>query len=111
NSLPDVKRVLVICPASLRLNWQRELRRWLTRRLSIAVINGVKPADWSPADITIVNYDVVAKHRARIDKHGPYDLLILDESHLLKNSTAIRTKAIYGYSRRGEDTVTPINAR
>jgi SNF2 family DNA or RNA helicase len=32
NASPDAKSVLVICPASLRLNWQKEAKVWLTRK-------------------------------------------------------------------------------
>ena len=32
-----IKRVLIVCPASLRLNWRNELRRWLTRNLTLGI--------------------------------------------------------------------------
>ena len=41
NYLPDIVRVLVVCPASLKINWQRELARWLVdSSRSIAIWNG-----------------------------------------------------------------------
>lgn len=97
NANPDIRKVLVICPASLRLNWKRELSKWLCRPMSITIVNGGTPADWqSAADIIIINYDVVGKHRARIDAAGPYDLLVIDEAQCLKNRDAKRTQAVYG---------------
>ncbi len=46
NARPDFRRILVVCPASLRINWAREAERWLTVSRPIYVINGHQP-DWS----------------------------------------------------------------
>ena len=56
NASPDARRVLVICPASLKLNWQRELTKWLTRPMSVGIGNGGGIPD---TDIVIVNYDIL----------------------------------------------------
>ena len=37
NASPAVRRVLVICPASLKTNWRNELRGWLTRPVPATV--------------------------------------------------------------------------
>jgi SWI/SNF-related matrix-associated actin-dependent regulator of chromatin subfamily A-like protein 1 len=89
---PDCKRVLVICPASLKLNWAKELRRWLSRPMTVGVAEG---SNFPATDIVIINYDIVAKHRATIDTIE-WDNLIVDEAHYLKNPKAQRTKAILG---------------
>jgi hypothetical protein len=47
-------------PASLKLNWQRADQRWLPHR-SVAVVDGFRRA--GQADITILNYEIVAAHR------------------------------------------------
>ena len=101
NLLPEIESVIVICPASLRLNWERELKKWLVRPMKIAVIQGGKAADWEAcgadgADIIIVNYDVCEKHRTRIDARGEVDLMVIDECQYLRNQKAKRTRAIYG---------------
>jgi SWI/SNF-related matrix-associated actin-dependent regulator 1 of chromatin subfamily A len=93
-----VKRTIVICPASLRLNWKREFERWAARPVRVAVINGGKASDFPEDydwDVLIVNYDVVAKHRERLVKYS-WDLMIVDECHYLKNPKAQRTMAILG---------------
>ena len=82
---------VVICPASLKLNWQREAQHWLPHR-SVAVVSGtgtVAPA----ADLTIVNYDIVHAHRVRLALRKPR-ALVLDESHYVKNPRAKRTQAV-----------------
>ncbi len=42
NADPEIKSVLIICPKSLKLNWQRELERWLVRP-SLILIGSTKP--------------------------------------------------------------------
>ncbi len=87
----DAFPAVVICPASLKLNWEREAQHWLPHR-SVAVVSGtgtVAPA----ADLTIVNYDIVHAHRARLSLRKPR-ALVLDESHYVKNPRAKRTQAV-----------------
>ena len=87
NALPEIQRVLVICPASLKINWSREAAKWLVRKFDIQIANG-KPIDMSTPDrgqMVIVNYDVLKKHKdALIAMH--FDLLVMDECHFVKNS-------------------------
>lgn len=97
-------RALVICPSSLRLNWRNELQGWLIRELPIHVIEGGKASPaWEEvrqnSGVVIINYDVVAKHRAAIDA-VEWDSLVVDEAHYLKNPKAARTKAIIGGKER-----------
>ncbi len=82
---------VVVCPASMKLGWERETRRWLPHR-SVAVVSGrgiVAPA----AEITIINYEVVAAHHQRLTRTRPR-ALVVDESHFCKNPQAKRTQAV-----------------
>ena len=45
------------------------------------------------ADITIINYEIVHAHRARLALRRPR-ALVLDESHYVKNPRAKRTQAV-----------------
>jgi superfamily II DNA or RNA helicase len=82
---------IVVCPASLKLNWQREAQHWLPHR-SVTVVSGTGTVA-SAADLTIVNYDIVHAHRARLSLRKP-KALVLDESHYVKNPRAKRTQAV-----------------
>jgi SWI/SNF-related matrix-associated actin-dependent regulator 1 of chromatin subfamily A len=93
NADESIKKVLVICPASLRLNWKRELERWLTRSMSISVAVG-NDLDLS-TDIVIINYDIVDRHKDKLAGVA-WDALISDEAHYLKNERTKRTKAVLG---------------
>jgi SWI/SNF-related matrix-associated actin-dependent regulator of chromatin subfamily A-like protein 1 len=82
---------IVVCPASLKLNWERETRKWLPHR-SVAVVQG-RVAVAPTAEITILNYEVVAAHREALGRLRPR-ALVVDESHLVKNPQAKRTQAV-----------------
>lgn len=89
-------RILIICPASLKLNWEKEIYNWckLSFLYGIHVIKSSK--DWidEHAKIVIVNYDLLTKEhiQSQISKAKFY-MCICDEAHYLKNAKAARTKA------------------
>lgn len=92
NASPMVKTVLVVCPASLRVNWEREWQRWSTRQdLTLAQFPTI-------GDVTIINYDVLGKllslHPDRL-----WDLVIVDEAHYAKNPKAKRTQNLFALKR------------
>ena len=110
NALPQISKVLVICPASLKLNWMREWQRWTTRDLSVSIASTQHCAD---TDVVVVNYDCFSrksKTAARL-KARQWDLMICDEVHALKNPRAIRTKEILGRIERGAGRVGGIIAK
>ncbi|MGI9184829.1 MAG: DEAD/DEAH box helicase [Solirubrobacteraceae bacterium] len=82
---------VVVCPASMKLGWQREVQHWLAHR-SVAVING-RVAVPPRGDITILNYEIVAAHRQALGRTRPR-ALVIDESHYCKNPSAKRTQAV-----------------
>ena len=82
---------IVVCPASLKLNWQRETERWLPHR-SVALVEG-RVAVAPTADVTILNYEIVAAHREALGRRKPR-ALVIDESHYCKNPQAKRTQAV-----------------
>lgn len=92
NLHPEFERVLVICPNTLKINWQRELHKWLVKPYTIGVVNRNVYPD---TDIVIINYDVAVKHKDKL--HAvEWDFMVLDESHAVKNDQTARTKAILG---------------
>jgi SWI/SNF-related matrix-associated actin-dependent regulator 1 of chromatin subfamily A len=84
---------IVVCPASLKLNWRRELERWLPSR-SVQVLAGNGAGAAVPAaDVTVVNYDIVHARGQALRDLTPR-ALVLDESHYCKNAAAKRTQAV-----------------
>lgn len=71
--------VLIVCPASLRLNWEKELSAWMT---------------WKPFSIDIVSYETVTAGKVILSSlYDRYSLVVFDEAHYLKSPSAKRTKA------------------
>ncbi|TXH46980.1 MAG: DEAD/DEAH box helicase [Desulfurellales bacterium] len=99
------KRVLVLCPANIRLQWVRRIREWTTMSWPYHIHpiltsrHGVHPsAQW-----TVVSYDLARTPAiGRALAAGTYDLLILDEAHYLKESTSGRTRAVFGGGKNRE---------
>lgn len=91
--------VLVICPANIRLQWAKQIRRWSTMRWPYIVYpilhgrHGVHPtANWIVVSYDLARTAPIGKALAKRD----YDLLILDEAHYLKEFDAQRTRAVFG---------------
>ena len=83
-------RRLVVCPASVKRNWAREIDV-VSPGAPVLVIEGstsVAPtAEW-----VIVNYDVLAKHLPTLEQIA-WSALVFDEAHYLKNHTSARSKS------------------
>jgi SWI/SNF-related matrix-associated actin-dependent regulator of chromatin subfamily A-like protein 1 len=79
---------VIVCPASLKLNWQRETEKWI-KGIKVKVLSGTS-GNLPDADIYIVNYDILTHW---VDKFGVLNGIILDESHYIKNGSAQRSKA------------------
>lgn len=93
------KRVLVICPASIRYQWVKRIREWTTMPWPYyihPIINGkhgVHPnAQWTVVSYELARSEGVGKALAK----GTYDLLVLDEAHYLKTIDSRRTRAVFG---------------
>src|SRR5262249_16900649 len=98
---------VVVCPANLKLNWERETRTWLPGR-TVQRISGLgtaaRPVSEDPtaagaragaaplADVTILNYDILGARLPELLAGGPR-AVVLDEAHLCKNPGAKRTQA------------------
>ena len=97
-----VKKILIICPASLKINWQREIENYTDR--SVFICEGKKfPTD---QEFVIINYDILknfydpkVKEKSLIENYG-FDLVIMDEAHMVSNPQAQRTKIINSFVKQ-----------
>lgn len=86
-------RVLVICPASVLVNWVREARAFTT--LPVYRAHGIGKEDLVDAwlgdgGICVVTFDGA---RTMLDELGAPEFLIVDEAHMIKNPGALRSQA------------------
>ncbi len=90
------KKILIVCPASLKINWEREIANYSDRACYIA--EGKKFS--TETDFVIVNYDILKNFHSKEDKENSlllksnFELVILDEAHMVSNAQAQRTKLI-----------------
>lgn len=103
------KKILVVCPASLKLNWKIEISNYDSPD-NISVVDG---SNLTVKKWTIVNYDILKNfhHLPRrgvkvsdlpvspIDYHK-FDLVIADEAHYLKNAASNRTKIFNDFAKK-----------
>jgi SWI/SNF-related matrix-associated actin-dependent regulator 1 of chromatin subfamily A len=124
----DAKKVLVICPASVKISWQREIESFDQKAI---IVSGSK---WPEVGrFTVINFDILKNFHTigepTKDKNGnfnphnrnivneKYDLVIIDEAHKIKDHKTQRGQIAneialtYGIERVWELTGTPIANR
>jgi len=84
-------RTLVVVPASLRKNWEREFYKFAPH-LSPAVLMGTKPHAIPHADVLIIGESTI-KHWSEA-LVGQFNALVVDEAHFYKNNDSKRSKAL-----------------
>lgn len=105
----QARKVLVLCPASIRYQWKRRITEWawpwwehgeepkVNLILNGGPRSGTYPPDCDGRVWTVCSYDLARTEGiSRSLAAGKYDLLILDEAHYLKENTSQRTRAVFG---------------
>lgn len=139
SNLPSLRRILIVVPASLRLNWRDELhekcalagrtvavqgtykkKRLYRRKKETAEEYAARQAQVDAraaaprlpdANIVIISYDMAATVFNDAIHAETWDLVICDEAHYLKNSSARRTSRLLGIDKQGErDSLPPVPA-
>ncbi len=111
------KKILIICPATLKINWQREFQLYSDK--TSYVCDGKNFSE--NHDILIMNYDIIKNFHDTKDKEkslifkSNFDLVIIDEAHYVQNVQAQRTKLINDLVKNVERlwllTGTPMTSR
>ncbi len=88
---------LIVCPASVLINWDREIIKFST--IETFILHGQTIEDsfdrWQVnGGAAITNYESMGKIVDRIDNHMSLAMLIIDEAHYMKNPDAKRTMYI-----------------
>jgi SWI/SNF-related matrix-associated actin-dependent regulator 1 of chromatin subfamily A len=122
------ERILVICPASVKINWEREINVFCK---DTAIVDS---KNWKQAKFTIINFDILknfhtlgdGKEELELDPNfhlkrqlvdAKFDLMIVDEAHNLKEKSSIRGAIVselshkYGVDRVWLLTGTPVANR
>lgn len=102
-------RVLIICPASLKLNWSREWKKWDTKRLSVGIV-APNSATLPATQVVIINYDLLKRFIGQIHARE-WDMLCCDEAHYMKCGNTQRALLVLGGKQKGGGKIEPIKAR
>jgi SWI/SNF-related matrix-associated actin-dependent regulator 1 of chromatin subfamily A len=94
--------VLVICPATLRANWQDEIRKHLHMRSKVIDEPPTKPIrkfirrrlHRKGIKFLIINYERLKQWHKYLLSHK-FNLIVIDEGHYLQNPRALRTRYTY----------------
>lgn len=89
-----LEKCLFIVPAFLKINWERELRKWLVKKIPIYNINNQfeKVEEfYRDRGMFIVNYDILEtfRHHLRVNDWG---MVTIDEAHYIKNPDTQRSR-------------------
>ena len=111
------KKILIVCPASLKVNWMREIQNYTER--SVFICEGKLFS--TEHDFVIMNYDILKNFHDLKDKNNSlikqsnFDLIILDEAHYVQNAQAQRTKIVNNFCKKVDRlwllTGTPMTSR
>ena len=95
---------LIVCPASLVLNWAEECRKF-TPELNCVVVDGDAAhraqlaEQWDGADVVVTSYDLLRRDETLYESQKFY-ACILDEAQAIKNHTTQKYKAVCGVNSR-----------
>ena len=89
-------KVLIICKSALKGVWQRELARFAPQ-LDVQILGGRKPYE-TTSQVCLINFDVLAAWKSQLVKEG-FQVMVIDESHYVKEIKTQRTKAALEVAR------------
>ena len=92
----SLQRALVVCPASMTIVWERELKSWAPdlRPLRIHGSADVRSEAWkAPAEVYIISYETLWRDVPDISS-DQFDLCILDEAQKIKNPNTNAQKGV-----------------
>ncbi len=90
--------LLVVVPNVVKTNWAREAAHWTPHRPATVVQGDGETADGF-ADIVVINYEVLDRHRGWLSDFG-FRGMVVDEAHFIKNKTSQRSQNVLALAER-----------
>lgn len=95
-ALEGVRRVLILCPASLKYSWKQEILKWSEDGARVITGNKAERSkDWLDVDLpkyVIANYELLLHDWDQIPKE--WDVIVADEATRISNPGAKTTKLL-----------------
>jgi superfamily II DNA or RNA helicase len=97
----EIKKVLVVCPASLKSQWRNEIHRFCDRDVQlVSGAAGERAVQYANQSFfTVCNYEQVLRDILSVEQ-VKWDLIILDEGQRIKNWEAKTSNVIKGLKSR-----------
>jgi superfamily II DNA or RNA helicase len=98
----DVKRALIVCPASLKQQWAREIERFTGLKAQIIQGNAAdRAAQYQTHNpYSLINYELVVRDKATITLSLAPDVLVIDEAQRIRNWRTKTAEAIKSVQSR-----------
>jgi SWI/SNF-related matrix-associated actin-dependent regulator of chromatin subfamily A-like protein 1 len=102
---------IIVCPSGLKLNWEREYKKWLNRD-DIMVVNGTpsyrdkiyRNFHTEKEGTIVVSYETLRIDLQKLIKNSTsLDILIIDEAHRLRNYKTKQSKAIMEVAKHSKN--------
>ncbi len=90
--------LLAVVPNVVKMNWAREVERWIPGRRATVIHGDGQDVD-AFADVIIVNYEVIDRHLSWIGEMG-FRGMVVDEAHFIKNLASQRSKNVLALADR-----------
>lgn len=94
--LRGIERVLVVSPASLKTEWEEQIRKFSD--MSLRILSGTRPhrleAYRHPAFFNLANYEQIVRDVVEINSVLSPDVVILDEAQRIKNWSTKTAQAV-----------------
>ncbi len=93
----DAFPLLVVVPNVVKMNWAREVEKWIPAR-RVTVVHGDGSEVDAFSDVFVVNYDILDRHVGWLSK---FDLrgMVVDEAHFIKNRESQRSKMVQAIAK------------
>lgn len=103
---PEARPAVIVVPASLKINWQREAEKWVGKDCKLTILSGRAPDKKAlkGSEIFIINYDILMYWVDTLKTILP-KVMVCDEAHYCKDSGAKRTKAVKELGKAVEHTI------
>lgn len=101
---PENRPVLIVCPATVKGMWAKEVAKWLGDTNPIILKSKDTYAFDPTRSIVIANYDIMDAWKDDL-LHHRYNTMIVDESHFIKSEKAKRSKAVVALAHKSKHRI------